>query len=364
MWVKRLRLRHFRTYGEAEVAFEPGLTVVSGPNGAGKTSLLEAVYLASQLRSFRAGDDRALLGVGEELGSVGCRFQRAGREIEVDVLLGDVPVRYRLNGAARRRPRDVLGLLRAVVFSPDDLTLVKGPPGERRAFLDEAMVTVAPRTDSTRADWERVLRQRNALLKAVRGKAAPPSLETWTATLADKGGMLAAERLRLVDALAPHVRSAVRDLGGGEAGIAYDSDWAPPDAAPDAAALTETLRRVLTDLEGSELDRGLTLAGPHRDDLRLTLGGRDARTQASQGEQRTIALALRMAVLRRLDDVLDEAPVLLLDDVLSELDSDRSAGLLAHLPEAQTLLTTAADGLPDGVRAASLVRVESGRIMT
>lgn len=355
MRLDRLWLTDFRSYTSAEVALAPGLTAVVGANGQGKSNLLEAVGWLGGLRSFRGAPTEALVRVGAARAYVRGEGVRAGRAllVECEIAPGGRS-RVLVNRQPVRRARDASEHLRAVVFAPDDLELVKGGPSERRRMLDDLLVAVDPRLEAVRSDLDRILRQRSALLKQAGGRLTPDveaTLDVWDSRLAQAGEALADARAALVDALGPEVARAYVDLaGGGEVALRYAPPWREQGLA---AALAEVRR--------DELRRGVSLVGPHRDELDVALGGLPARTHASQGEQRSLALALRLAAARRVAAALDAPPLLLLDDVFSELDPDRSAALLAHLPPGQTVITTAA-GLPADARPDLVLRVEAGRV--
>jgi DNA replication and repair protein RecF len=355
MQLDRVWLTDFRSYVTAEVALAPGLTAVIGANGQGKSNLLEAIGWLGGLRSFRAAPTEALVRVGAERAVVRGEGRRAERSllIECEIAPGGRS-RTLLNRQPVRRARDGLDSLRAVVFAPDDLELVKGAPAERRRFLDDLLMALDPRLDAVRSDLERILRQRSALLKQARGRLTPEveaTLDVWDARLASTGEALADARAAVVHDLGPVVTTAYADLaGGGEVALTYAPPWR------DGGLLA-----ALHEARDDELRRGVSLVGPHRDELSLALAGLPARTHASQGEQRSIALALRLAAARLLASVLDTPPLLLLDDVFSELDPGRSAALLTHLPPGQTVITTAT-GLPPGTAPEVLLRVAAGEI--
>jgi DNA replication and repair protein RecF len=280
--------------------------------------------------------------------------------------------RVLLNRHPVARARDRRELVRVTVFAPDDLQLVKGGPAERRAYLDELLASVAPRFDAVVTDYERVLRQRNALLKQRFGTGPDDetTLDVFDAQLARAGAELAQGRARMLERLVPMVAAAYDDLAGSGGAVAtsYEAGWwgSGGDARPPAelataepAAVAAALRSALADRRRAELERKVTLTGPHRDEWRLHVRGLDARAHASQGEQRTLALALRLGGHRLCTELTGNAPVLLLDDVFSELDASRSAALVAHLVAGQTLLTTAGE-VPPGVRAEHVLRVDAG----
>lgn len=356
MQLDRLSLVDFRGYAAAEVQLAPGLTAVIGANGQGKSNLLEAIGWLGGLRSFRGAVPETLVRVGAARAIVRGEGQREGRAllVEAEIAAGGRS-RTLVNRQLVRRTSDARDALRAVVFAPDDLQLVKGGPGERRRFLDDLLSALDPRLEAVRGDLDRILRQRGALLKQSGGRLAPDietTLEVWDSRLATAGEALADARLGLVEDLGSEVTRAYCDLAG--AGDDVVMGYAPPWRA---AGLRAALREARTD----ELRRGVCLVGPHRDDLDLSLGGLPARTHASQGEQRSLALALRLAAARRLALSLDTPPILLLDDVFSELDPDRASALMAHLPAGQTVIAAAA-GLPRGASPELVLRVADGQV--
>ena len=364
MRVSRLELVDFRGYEAAQLMLPEGVTVVVGDNGQGKTSLLEAVTWAAMGRSFRAVPDAALVRSGTEQAIVRVEVTgEGGRERRIESELHSVGRnRVLLDGHPLTRTRDLLGALRVTVFAPDDLELVKGGPSSRRAYLDDLLATVAPRYAAARSDYERVLRHRNALLKGgARDGDAHATLEVFDAQLISAGAEIIRGRLRLGARLAVAVAGAYRDLAGSDEPVdaRYVAEWDDADGDLDPDAVPDALARALARLRSKELDRGVTLVGPHRDEWGLSVAGLDARTRASQGEQRSLALALRLAGHRVVTEVTGEVPVLLLDDVFSELDARRGAALVERLDATQTLITTAG-ALPEGVTASSRLRVRAG----
>ena len=350
MYVRHLSLTDFRSYASVELELEPGVTALVGPNGQGKTNLVEALGYLATLGSHRVATDAPLVRSGAERAVVRAGVVRDGREtrVEVEITPGKAN-RARLGGAPVSRPREILGTLRTVLFAPEDLAIVKGDPSERRRFLDELLVARAPRYSAVRADYDRVLKQRNALLKTAgaarrAGGSALRTLDVWDAHLATAGAALLAGRLDLVDALSPVVDKAYTSVsgGGGTAALAYTSTL-PPDclASRDRDVLAAALAAAVASTRDAELDRGVTLVGPHRDDLVLTIGELLARGYASHGESWSFALALKLASydLLRADG---GEPVLVLDDVFAELDASRREQLADVVSPAEQVLVTAA----------------------
>ena len=358
MLVRRLWLADFRNYVETELAFAEGLTVVVGRNGQGKTNLVEAMGYLATLDSFRGAPNDALVRAGAERAVVRAEVRHDdGREILLEAELSRTGRgRVQVNRQRLTRTRDLLGVLRVSVFAPDDLVLVKGAPSERRRFLDDTAVGLSVRHDARRADLDRILRQRTSLLRQAGGRLTPEialTLDVWDTKLAQVGEELTAARAELVDALAPEVTVAYEQLAG-EAmpvSLAYVAPWRTVGLAPAlAAARTDDVRRAQCTV------------GPHRDDLEITLRSMPSRTHASQGEQRCLALALRLAAHRLVGEQVGSPPVLLLDDVFSELDPSRTAALVAHLPGGQAILTTAGE-LPPGIAPERVLTVVDGRFV-
>jgi DNA replication and repair protein RecF len=370
MRVERLELVDFRNHPALTVGLPPGVSVLAGANGVGKTNLLEAVGYLATLGSHRVGQDASLVRAGADAALVRAIAIREGRRVQVDVeIRPGSGVRGRVNGAAVPRARDVLGVVRATMFAPEDLGLVRGDPEERRRFLDVLATQRLPRYLGSRQDYERVLRQRNTLLRSAGGRlpaAALATLDVWDEKLATAGAEIWAERLRLVAALMPLVTRAYRQLAARDdlAEATYVSSLgSPAELDPDPAKLAQALRERLLADRPRELERGITLSGPHRDDLALTLRALPARTHASHGEAWSLALALRLGA-HRLLAAEGEEPVLLLDDVFAELDQ-RRRGQVAEVANAaeQALVTAAmAEGLAPGLRA-TVFHVEPGAVV-
>jgi len=354
--LRRLWLRDFRNYPSLDLELGAGCTLIMGENGQGKTNLVEAVAALATVDSFRGATTDALVRDGAVAAVVRGVVAHDEREILIEV---EFPrqgrVRAQLNGQPLRRARDLLGGLAVTVFSPDDLVLVKGGPGERRRFLDDAVVALHPAHDAVRADFDRILRQRNALLRQAGGRLRDEvafTLDVWDERLAAVGERLADLRRSTLAALAPWVTDAYRSLASTtvDVGLVYEASWT---ATGLRAALAESRR--------DDVRRGVTLVGPHRDDVGVSLEDRPARSRASQGEQRCLALALRLATHHLVNEHLGTPPLLILDDVLSELDPGRSAALLAHLPVGQVLMTTAGPP-PPGAHPDTVVHVSAGTV--
>jgi DNA replication and repair protein RecF len=363
--VTHLALTDFRCYASVDLALSPGVTVVAGANGEGKTSLLEALGWAATARSFRGVPDAALVRAGLDAAYVRVRVHEPDREqlLEAEIRAAGRN-RVRVNRHPLSRARDLLGLVRVTIFAPDDLQLVKGGPAERRAYLDDLLVALAPRYDAVLGDFERVLKHRNALLRqGARGPDADSTLAVFDEQLVKAGTELVRGRLRLAARLLPYVRDDYQRLASASDEIdgAYEAEWAEGSVPPAAEEVETLLRGALVARHSAELERGVTLVGPHRDEWRLRLNGMDARLHASQGEQRTLALGLRLAGHRVCADVAGTDPVLLLDDVFSELDPERGESLVAQLPAGQTLITTAST-VPSAVRPERELRVHDGRV--
>ena len=346
MYVSHLTLHDFRSYAAADVALEPGVTAFIGRNGQGKTNLVEAIDYLSRLASHRVASDTPLVRAGADQAVVRAAVVRDGRTAVLEVELNPGKSnRARINRSPLPRAREIVGLVRTVVFSPEDLTLVKGDPGDRRKFLDDLLVLRAPRLAGVRSDYDRVLRQRNSLLKTARmSKGSLDTLGVWDAHLATTGAELLAERLALVDELRPYVGKAYATVARGatrdDADIAYKPSF-DLQGRTGREELTEALLAEVEARRSDELDRGVSLVGPHRDELLLTLGDLPVKGYASHGESWSCALALRLASYDLLRAGGDD-PILILDDVFAELDTERRLQLADLVAGAEQVLVTAA----------------------
>ena len=375
MHVRHLTVSDFRSYATAELPLTPGVTTLVGLNGQGKTNLVEAIGYLATLSSHRVSTDQPLVRFGAEQAVIRGAVMRDGRETMLELELNPGRAnRARLGRSPVTRPRDVLGTLRTVLFAPEDLALVKGDPSERRRFLDDLLVARQPRWAGVRSDYDKVLKQRNALLKSAQpvlrkgSRRRPPArpgeepvddarvsalhtLDVWNEHLATVGSQLLYARLRLLRDLGPYLAKAYDEVSGGQsdARVSYKSSLREAAAAslaagdvPEADALRSELVATLEENRDREIERGISLAGPHRDDLVLSLGELPAKGYASHGESWSFALGLKLAAYQLLRHDLGEDPVLILDDVFAELDTGRRERLAAMVADCEQVLITAA----------------------
>ena len=373
MYVRHLSVSNFRSYESAELPLSPGITTLVGLNGQGKTNLVEAIGYLATLSSHRVANDQPLVRFGASQAVIRGVVVRDGRETLVELELNPGRAnRARLGRSPMQRPREVLGTLRTVLFAPEDLALVKGDPSERRRFLDELLVARQPRWAGVRSDYDKVLRQRNALLKSAapvlrRGTryrprpaeeagddaraAALHTLDIWNDHLATVGSQLLYARLRLLRDLGPYLSKAYDEVSAGQsdARVSYKSSLREEVAAsiaagevPEAEELRAQILAALEEARPREVERGVSLVGPHRDDVVLTLGELPAKGYASHGESWSFALGLKLAAYQLLRHDLGEDPVLILDDVFAELDSGRRERLATMIADCEQVLITAA----------------------
>ncbi len=375
MHVRHLSVADFRSYESADLPLEPGITTLVGLNGQGKTNLVEAIGYLATLSSHRVASDAPLVRFGAPQAIVRGAVVRDGREtlVELEVTPGRAN-RARLNRSPMTRPRDVLGTLRTVLFAPEDLALVKGDPSERRRFVDDLLVARQPRWAGVRSDYDKILKQRGALLKSAapvlrRGRrAARPAydagsdaaaerdsalrtLDVWDFQLAEVGSHLLYARLRLLRDLAPLLGKAYDEVSAGQsdARMSYRSSLRAATAerlgageVPDIDELRVEMLASLEEVRAAEVERGVCLVGPHRDDIVLTLGELPAKGYASHGESWSFALGLKLAAFQLLRHDLGEDPVLILDDVFAELDTGRRERLASMVGDCEQVLITAA----------------------
>lgn len=357
MIIEHLELVDFRNYVAESFDFTDGTTVIIGDNGQGKTNLAEALAFLATLTSFRSAPGDALVRVGATTGVIRATVRDDdGRESLIEIELANVGRnRVQVNRQKLGRVRDLLGTVRVTVFSPDDLVLIKGSPGDRRRFLDDTLVALAVKYDAVRLEIDRIVRQRNTLLKQSGGRLTDDvqvSLDVWDAKFAAIADQFGHARATLVARLAPMATEAYEELAGAPTAIElrYEPQWR-------STGLTAALIAARSD----DVRRGVSTVGPHRDEVQVFINGLPARTHASQGEQRTLALALRLAGHRLVTERTGSAPVLVLDDVLSELDDHRATALLGHLPPGQVVITTASS-LPPAAQADRVLRIDSGHV--
>ena len=386
MHVRHLSLVDFRSYAVAELPLAPGVTTIMGLNGQGKTNLVEALGYVATLGSHRVATDQPLVRFGAAQTVIRAAVVRHDREtlVELELTPGRAN-RARLNKAPLTRTRDVLGTLRTVLFAPEDLALVKGDPAGRRAFLDDLLVARQPRWAGVRADYDRILKQRNALLKQAapvlrkgpnrrRSASLAPdenpdtarestlhTLDVWNTHLADVGAQLLYARLRLLRDLTPFLAAAYEAVSAGTTTVSasYRASVREPAAAaiaagevPEPDALRAELLAAFDEHRAAEIERGVTLVGPHRDDVHLSLGPMPAKGYASHGESWSLALGLKLAAYQLLRRDLGEDPVLVLDDVFAELDTQRRERLAELVADCEQVLVTAAVGadVPERLR--------------
>lgn len=359
MIIKRLELQSFRNYLDLEIDFSDGVTAIVGSNGQGKTNLAESLGYLATLKSFRGVATEAMIKIGAETAIIRAEVLHPdGRNVLIEAELSrEGKNRTQVNRQKLARSRDLLGILRTTVFSPDDLDLIKGAPSLRRDFLDDGLVSVAVKHDTIIREVDRVVRQRNALLKQAGGRLTSEigtTLDVWDEKLSNHGGELGDARAVLVARLSEMVQFAYEELAevATPVEIIYEPQWRKIG-----------LSAALSAARSDDIRRAITTVGPHRDDIDLNINGLPARTHASQGEQRTLALAMRLAVHRCVAQEIGSSPVLILDDVLSELDPQRSAALLRHFPVGQVLITTAGV-LPEIAHIERVIKIRSGSVVS
>jgi DNA replication and repair protein RecF len=380
MWVARLELQDFRNYESESLEPVRGLNLIRGKNAQGKTNLLEAIHCLGGLGSPR-GADSALVRWGCGSAFVHAEVARGERTIRLDLeMTPGRGTKTLVNGSPLPRTKLLAEIVTTVFFGPDELSIVKGSPDGRRRFLDDLVVKLRPTRVGLRREWERVLRQRNALLKSAprsgRGRV-DETMQVWDATFCRVGGALTAARLEALSALTPYAEKRYQEIAGrGRLGLSYISSWVGDDVLAaangavsiDVSDLETALRDRIDSVRDHEFERGTSLAGPQRDDVLVAIAdsdateGVDARTFASQGDQRTAALALKLAEHDLLSASLGEQPILLLDDVYSELDPDRRRWLAAAVSGFEQTVITSADTEMSTAEAERVWTVDSGRV--
>ena len=352
MYVKELSLRNFRSYEQVSVAFPSGVTALVGSNGQGKTNLIEAINYVATLGSHRVASDAPLIRRGSDEATIRVVAAHDDREIELEIdLVAGKANRARFNSSPMKRPRDLLGYLNVVVFAPEDLALVKGDPSDRRHFLDQTLIALAPRLAATRSDLDRVLKQRNALLKTAQHAARRSTadvmrtLDAWDTQFAQLSAQIVIERLNVVDALLPYAQSLYAQVSDDRGPFEMRYECSLHDAPADRSESTWEARylEALAERRNDEIERGITLVGPHRDELGIDVRNLPVKGYASHGESWSAALTLRLASFELLrHDRPGGDPVLILDDVFAELDSRRRRRLVELTQTAEQTLVTAA----------------------
>ena len=362
MQIKSLTLRDFRNHQDEEFLFDSGVTAIIGRNGRGKTNIVEAVNYFATLGSHRVSQDTPLIRWGCEEAHIAALVQKHDRQANVGITLkASGTNRVTLNGNKMTKPRDVLGLVHAVIFAPEDLELVRREPAARRRYIDDFCTQLAPRFSGLRLDYERTLKQRNSLLKSngrrEMSASALTTLEAWDEQLVNYGSQLVSQRLRALDQLKRPIDEHGKMLSGDTEPLlaTYQSSWLVTDHM-DVEAVQEDFRYALTQRHREEVERGVTLVGPHRDDIELTLSGMPAKEYSSHGQSWSVALALRLAtftILRQHDD----DPILILDDVFAELDRKRRTRLVSAVFGVEQVLITAAvlEDVPSELQSSQMV---------
>lgn len=338
-----MELLSFRCHQELSFAPEPGVNVLLGRNGAGKTSVLEAISYASELRSFRHTPDASLIREEALEAIVRVGVESASGEVRIEI---SVPRngrrRVQLNGKRPSSNAELARTFPTVSFLPDDLELVKGSPGMRRDFVDVLVGQLSPQAGAVQKEFTRALRQRNTLLRQEGRGTDRATLSVWDERLAISGAQVIRDRLKVIADIEPLLAAGYRSVAGrGELRVRYRPSWGRTETEIDADRIREALIETLEARRERDMDVRVTTAGPHRDEPWLELSGRPARSEASQGEQRSLALGLRLAAYELLEQRTGLTPVLLLDDVFSELDPGRSDGVMALMPRGQVFVTSA-----------------------
>ncbi len=359
MIVEHLELIDFRNYVSGSFDLTSGTTAIIGGNGQGKTNLAESLAYLATLSSFRGAPNDALVRAGAAQAIIRATVRHDdGRETLIEAeLVAAGRNRVQVNKQKLVRVRDLLGSVRVTVFSPDDLILVKGGPGDRRRYMDDTLVALATKYDAIRLEIDRIVKQRNTLLKQAAGRLTDEievTLDVWDAKFAEIADQFGYARATLVSRVTPMVQDAYEQLAGAATSIelTYEPEWRQ-------IGLVAALRTA----RPQDIRRGVSSVGPHRDELNFAINGLPSRTHASQGEQRTLALALRLAAHQLVTERTGTAPVLVLDDVLSELDDDRATALLEHIPAGQVVITTATE-LPSAAKADRILRIEAGTVVS
>ena len=365
MWVSDLSLRDFRNHRETDISLEPGVTTLVGSNGQGKTNLVEALGYLSHLSSHRVSSDKALVREGASTATIRATVRHSERHVSLALAINAKGANRAKLGGQSVSVGELMGWLRVVLFTPEDLTIVRGEPGMRRKYLDEAVLTLHPQLHPVYSEYDRVIRQRNALLKSARGHSAQgisQNLESWNEALIPLAAQITHNRHRVTIEVLPYLAASYTTIAPGHE-IAWSLDTTV-DSSLSNEDLQGAYRHQLSERAREEVDRGMTLVGPHRDDLEVTLNGLPSRTHSSHGEAWSIALSLRLAIAQayRVDSPSGD-PVMILDDVFAELDASRRETLQHVVSDYEQVLVTAAvsDDIPHGFSAHSFM-VRAGEV--
>lgn len=362
MQISKLSLRNFRNHENLDLSFSSGATTIVGRNGRGKTNIVEAVHYLATLGSHRVSQDAPLIRNGQSTASVLANVEKHKRQAQVELIINYPGTnKVSLNGNPLTRPRDILGLVTTVIFSPEDLELVKGEPSARRKFIDELSTLLAPKFSNTRSDYERTLKQRNTLLKSLGRRSPSPqaraTLDAWDEQLISSGSEMIFTRLENIKKIQPHVTEFGTTISGDTEPLHlnYLNSWLSPKTK-DIKEIENLFRAELENRNKDEIDRGLTLVGPHRDDLNIQLSDMPAKGYASHGQSWSIAIALRLAAFKTLREH-DDDPILILDDVFAELDERRRNRLISIISDVEQTLITAAvlEDIPKGLPSHQLL---------
>lgn len=354
MWVKSLKLESFRNYANLDVGFSEGMNLLFGDNGNGKTNLAEAIYFLSELQSHRNSDNKTLLQTGHSKAVVVAEVQNQERTLllgaEINIGTSN---KYFINGNQQKRTSEFLGLIKTVIFAPEDLDLIRRDPADRRRFLDQSTSQLKPRLALVKSDYDRVLKQRNALLKSAKGQQNIDltTLDIWDQQLVKLGTQISLARLELLELIAPLLQRFYAALSGSSEAIGLQLELNIGNdesgeilASANAVELEQMFHEKLKAVRNKEIERGLTLVGPHRDELLISKSGLPTRTHSSQGEAWSLALGLKLAMAELLrQDTLTGDPILILDDVFAVLDSGRRKRLLEFVSDYEQVIITSAD---------------------
>jgi DNA replication and repair protein RecF len=368
MRLDRLELINYRNYDRTIFDFSPQLNLIIGGNAQGKTNVLEAVYFLSAGNSHRISSASQLIKQGEMSSAIRSKITKDNGPITLEVMLSpSEKKRVKVGGVEKRRFSDLLGHLHAVIFSPEDLQLVKGGPERRRSFLDDTVVQIYPPHDYWRRRYERVLRQRNILLKSRSQGVDDGSLELWDKNLVEAGTKLVVGRLTVLNKLDKFATQAHLQITNQTETLRIDYlSRVTSGGVEGPREIGGKFHKELVKRRKDELDRKITLVGPHRDDLTLTVNGADVRLYGSQGQQRTVALALKLGQFRLIEEEVKERPLLLLDDVMSELDDDRRSFLVETIRSGTQVFITATtrDSIADQhIGDCKVIRIKDGKLI-